>query len=113
MTIARSTWNRYSSLDLFALALVAWLVGVATAVHADAKDEARILFEAGVTASRAERWLEASEYFHRSLSLTEKASTWFNLAVAEIKQGHGRAGLAALDAFERSANPRDHADMLE
>lgn len=106
MNIRRRTWI------VFAWALGAWLLGVAADVRADAKDEARILFEAGVAASRAERWYEASEYFHRSLSLAEKPSTWFNLAVAEIKQGHRREGLSALDAFEQSANPRDHAEML-
>lgn len=108
MTIGRRTWSRV----VFAWALGSWLFGVAAEVRADARDEARILFEAGVAASRAERWYEASEYFHRSLSLAEKASTWFNLAVAEIKQGHRRAGLSALDAFEQSANPKDHAEML-
>lgn len=108
MTIGRSTWSRV----VFAWALGTWLFGIAADVRADAMDEARILFEAGVAASRAERWLEASEYFHRSLSLAEKPSTWFNLAVAEIKQGHRRAGLSALDAFEQSANPKAHAEML-
>ncbi|MFT3928471.1 MAG: hypothetical protein QM778_38435 [Myxococcales bacterium] len=106
--IGRSTWL------IAAFVSVLWTlwVGVVPEVRADAKDEARILFEAGVAASRSERWLEASEYFRRSLTLAEKPSTWFNLAVAEIKQGHGTAGLSALDAFERSANPRDHAEML-
>jgi tetratricopeptide (TPR) repeat protein len=80
------------------------------AVRADAKDEARILFEAGIAASRAERWEEASEYFERSLRLAEKASTWFNLAVAELKLKHGSSALKALDAFESLAG-REHSDM--
>jgi hypothetical protein len=108
-----------SGQPMWALKVLAWLCGAwllllsPVPAVADASDEARILFEAGVTASRAGRWREASEYFQRSLSLAEKPSTWFNLAVAEVKLGNGRAALRSLDAFEQIATPNDHAEMLQ
>lgn len=84
----------------------------ASHARADASDEARILFEAGVAASRAERWREASEYFQRSLSLAEKPSTWFNLGVARLRLGDGPGALEAIAAFEASATRRDHGDLI-
>ncbi len=79
----------------------------------DAQEQARAAFERGVAASRAQRWEQAHDEFERSLALVPKPSTQFNLAVADIKLGLGREALAALDGFERSASPAEHAVMLE
>ncbi|MET0284005.1 MAG: hypothetical protein ABW352_06030 [Polyangiales bacterium] len=82
-------------------------------VHADAMSEARTTFELGVEASRAQKWDEARAQFTRSLELLPKASTMFNLAVADIKLGLGREALEQLEAFEHAASPSEHAQMLE
>jgi tetratricopeptide (TPR) repeat protein len=82
-------------------------------VHADATTEARTTFELGVEASRAQKWEEARAQFSRSLQLLPKASTMFNLAVADLKLGLGREALQQLDAFEQAASPTEHTQMLE
>jgi tetratricopeptide (TPR) repeat protein len=82
-------------------------------VRADAMSEARTTFELGVEASRAQKWDEARAQFTRSLQLLPKASTMFNLAVADLKLGLGREALEQLDAFEQAASPSEHAQMLE
>ncbi|HEY6876629.1 MAG TPA: hypothetical protein VI299_01370 [Polyangiales bacterium] len=92
--------------------VLAWFAPRAV-VHADAKTDARTTFELGVEASHAQKWDEARTYFQRSLELLPKASTMFNLAVADIKLGLGREALEQLDAFERAASPSEHAQMLE
>ncbi len=81
--------------------------------RAQSADEARVLFDAGVGASGAERWTQARDYLRRSAALKPKAATLLNLAVAEVKLGLRSAGLATLDAFDRIANPVEHADMIE
>jgi tetratricopeptide (TPR) repeat protein len=99
----------------------AWALAFALAVlvpridsaRADAKSEARTTFELGVEASRAQRWDDARTQFRRSLELLPKASTMFNLAVADIKLGLGREALEQLDAFERAASQEEHSQMLE
>jgi tetratricopeptide (TPR) repeat protein len=86
-------------------------LGTARAL-ADDQQEARTTFERGVEASRSQRWEEAREQFQRSLQLVPKASTMFNLAVADIKLGLGREALEQLGAFERAATD-EHGAMLE
>lgn len=88
------------------------LVLPVSSVRADAKQEARTTFERGVEASRAQRWDEARTQFKRSLELLPKASTMFNLAVADIKLGLGREALEQLDAFEHAAT-EEHGEMVE
>jgi tetratricopeptide (TPR) repeat protein len=95
---------------LLTLLAALWLGSSTTRVHADPVDEARILFEAGVSASRAERWREAREYFKRSAALYEKPSTLFNLAVVEVKLGLGTEALVTIQAFERIATA-EHDSM--
>ncbi len=80
---------------------------------ADALEEARELFDAGVAASGDERWAEARDYFESSLALAEKAATLLNLAVAEVKLGRGRDALRTLDRFDRMADPAQHPAMIE
>lgn len=62
------------------LAVACTLLG-ATA-RAQSVDDARAAFEQGVALARRARWLEASEAFRRSQSLSSRASTAFNLALA-------------------------------
>lgn len=95
----------------FVLVLV--LSASAGRVEAQSQQEARASFEQGVEASRAQRWEEARSHFQRSLELLPKPSTLFNLALAEIKLGHGRDALTHLDAFEQAASRDEHAAMLE
>jgi tetratricopeptide (TPR) repeat protein len=92
--------------------LISALVVPASHVQADAKQEARTTFERGGEASRAQHWAEARTQFMRSLELLPKASTMFNLAVADIKLGHGREALEQLDAFEHAAT-EEHGEMVE
>jgi tetratricopeptide (TPR) repeat protein len=98
---------------LIALALGVACALTSVAARADAMTEARTTFELGVEASRAQKWDEARAQFQHSLSLLPKASTMFNLAVADIKLGLGREALEQLDAFEKAASPSEHAQMLE
>ena len=95
------------------VAFVLVVLSSSRSARADEAQEARASFERGVEASRDERWEEARKQFKRSLELTPKASTMFNLVVADIKLGLGREALEQLDAFERSAHPEEHAAMLE
>jgi tetratricopeptide (TPR) repeat protein len=92
--------------------LLLCLLAIRTA-RADDVQEARAAFEQGVAASRESRWEEARAQFQRSLELLPKASTLFNLALADVKLGRGRDALDHLSAFERAATPSEHAEMLE
>lgn len=74
--------------------------------------DARTSFERGVVASRSGQWEEARVQFQRSLTLVPKASTMFNLAIADIRLGLGREALEQLEAFGRAANEQEHAEML-
>jgi len=103
----RTVCGRWCGLML----LLALSLGPARAL-ADEKQDARTTFERGVEASRAQRWEEAREQFQRSLQLVPKASTMFNLAVADIKLGLGREALEQLAAFEQAATD-EHGAMLE
>jgi len=102
---SRSFWG-------LGLLLAVVLLAPAAAVRADAKQEARTTFERGVEASRAQQWEEARTQFKRSLELLPKASTMFNLAVADIKLGLGREALEQLDAFEHAATD-EHGEMVQ
>ena len=98
---------------LSALAVALVVTFSSTQVLADDNQAARATFERGVEASRAEHWDDARHEFEQSLALVPKASTMFNLALAYLKLGRGRAALEQLDAFERAASPGEHAAMLE
>jgi hypothetical protein len=100
-------------LMLMTLLSALWLGSWSTPVHAaDPVGEARGLFEAGVAASKEQRWREARDYFKRSAALYEKPSTLFNLAVVEVKLGLGAEALATLDAFDRIATD-EHDTMRQ
>jgi tetratricopeptide (TPR) repeat protein len=95
------------------LGLIVGLSLCACNARADADGEARKAFEQGVAASNEERWQDARRAFQHSLERVVKPSTLFNLAVADVKLGLIEEALAALDRFERLANPKQHAGMLE
>ena len=100
--------------SVFLCAILLFEICVASpSVQAQSADEARVLFDAGVGASGAERWTQARDYLRRSAALKPKAATLLNLAVTEVKLGMRSAALATLDAFNRIANPVEHADMIE
>jgi len=86
---------------------------IVSPARADANQDARTSFEQGVEASRAQRWDDARQLFKRSLELVPKPSTLFNLAIANIKLGHGGEALEELDALELLATPSEHAAILE
>jgi hypothetical protein len=93
---------------------VLWVLAcVPQQARADADEDARVLFVAGVEASRAERWQDARDSFKRSVELVPKPSTLINLAVVELKLGLAREALLTLEAFERLASPAEHQAMLE
>jgi tetratricopeptide (TPR) repeat protein len=101
--VALRASTRVLALLLGALLASLWLEALPSPVHAEPVDEARILFDAGVAAFKAERWREARDYFRRSAALYEKPTTLFNLAIVEVKLGLGTEALATLTAFERIA----------
>src|SRR5262245_12309570 len=85
-------------LAVFALGL--W----ASPLAAQSPDEqARALFEQGLAASDAQRWLEAASLFQRSRELVERPSTLFNLVVVLHRLGRYRDGLEAGSAYLRIA----------
>jgi tetratricopeptide (TPR) repeat protein len=90
-----------------ALLSVLWLGSLSTPARAEPDDEARILFQAGVAATTANRLREARDYFRRSAALVEKPTTLFNLAVVEVRLGMGTEALNTIQAYERFATP-DH-----
>ena len=78
----------------------------------DTAQEAFEAFQKGVEASQAEHWQEARAYFMKSREAFEKPSTLFNLAVANLELGLAEEALEALDAFDRSASPDSHREMI-
>lgn len=73
------------------------------------QEEARALFEKGVSASDAGHWAEAADAFTRSLALVERPSTLFNLTLALHEQGRFREGVKAgaryLELVPKDAEP--------
>lgn len=109
-----SRWfSRALTLTLGLLAFLLLPSPYSAHAQADAAQEARVLFDAGVGASGAERWAQAREYFKASLALSTKVTTLLNLAVAEVKLGLGHDAIRTLDAFDRVADPAAHGAMIE
>lgn len=78
--------------------------------------EARAFFDQGRALADAHRYAEASEAFARSLSLVERPSTRFNLAVTLFAQGRHVETVATLETYvtQRGSEPReDDADQRE
>lgn len=100
---SRASTQQQRWLWLFALGLVYCL----SALRASAQDsqlererEAKVLFDAGVEAAKAENYARARELFQQSRRLVVKASTLLNLAIADYKLGLVEEALFALDAIE-------------
>ncbi len=78
-----------------------------------AAEQARALFERGLTLANDGRDAEAAETFERSYGLVPRASTALNWAIVLQRLGKGRSALRALDAFDaqrEGASERDVAD---
>lgn len=107
--VGSRTWR--GALWLVCLALITQ--AIANRAAADALEDARMYFDAGVKASGDERWEAARDYLGRSAALFPKAATLLNLAVAEAKLGLRAHALAHLDAFALVADATEHADLIE
>jgi hypothetical protein len=84
---------------------------VPTAGRAQDVARARTLFEEGLEAARAERWVDAREAFRESLSIAERPSTLVNLAGAEVETGHLLEGAASYRRFLELATGRRDARL--
>ena len=73
---------------------------------------AQALFEEGVGFADQQRWAEAHDAFQRSLAITPRPSTRFNLAQALLRMGRYRAAVAALEAHLNAAEPDDNAPRV-
>jgi len=71
----------------------------------DRMERARAYFERGVAFADQERWGEALEFFRRSDELVERASTVFNMGVAQYRLGVVRDAIASLERFLALADP--------
>lgn len=69
--------------------------------------EARELFTQGLAAAREAQWVEARDYFERSLAITERASTLLNLASALAETGSLRDAARRYERFLEIARGRD------
>src|SRR5262245_33259877 len=100
---------------ILAAAVASWLWATcAPPVQAQSREEeARELFEAGITASRAGRWDDARNAFERSHRLIPKPSTLLNLAIAQLALEQAQEALISLAALQRLADPREHASLLD
>ncbi len=78
--------------------------------EADREAQARALFERGLEYSRQERWGEALEYFRRSRARLDRASSAFNMAVAQLRLGRPSGALRSLDDYLRLADPTDERE---
>ncbi len=98
-----------------ALAALALAAGPACAQDATppedpAAAEARALFDRGRALAEERRFSEAVESFERSLELVERPSTVFNLALCHYALERYVEAVAALERFERVADPDADAE---
>jgi hypothetical protein len=90
----------------------------AQSLSATAESEARLAFEDGLRLLRAERWLEAEVRFRRSLALSPRPSTTYDLAFVLYKERRGRQsaeilqGLLELPSSGADTRYRDYARAL-
>ncbi|MCB9636591.1 MAG: hypothetical protein H6721_31150 [Sandaracinus sp.] len=96
--------------------LIGWvcMVGLASVAHAQtAPFDARVEFEAGVAQGTRGKWESAVESFERSLALTPRAATAFNLAVALHHVGRPARLLEVAAVFDALATaPRYEAQRV-
>ena len=62
-------------------------------------EEARVLFERGLSLTDEERWAEALEYFRRSRAIAERPSGVYNAAVALYHLGRYQEALTAFEDY--------------
>ncbi|MFK7988016.1 MAG: PEGA domain-containing protein [Sandaracinaceae bacterium] len=112
---------------VLAQVLMLWLLVVGPAFAQDAEpaasdaseevdpttEEARAFFDQGRALADAHRYAEATEAFTRSLSLIERPSTRFNLAVTLFAQGRHVETMAVLEAYLAQQDAEDSEDRLE
>src|SRR5688572_23336243 len=78
------------------------------------RDQARALFERGVSAARAGHWEEAREDFSRSHALVPSAITLLNLAGSQVNTGRLVEGHATYRALLKSpGEAAAHVDDIE
>jgi len=65
--------------------------------HAEAQDEARVLFEEGVRAFDDGRFADAVDRLERSFAIRPRPSVAYNLAMALVRASRPRAAIAILD----------------
>jgi hypothetical protein len=106
--------REHGAMRLAVLACVVWLVSSSTfAQDADAA-HARELFTHGLSAARAEHWVEARDAFAASLAIAERPSTLLNLAGAQVQTGQLVEGAASYRRFlEIATEARDVAHRGE
>lgn len=76
-------------------------------------EEARRAFQAGLAASREERWPEAEAAFRRSAGLVRRQSTLYNLALSVYMQGRHRECLSILEDALREDGPASDPEYDE
>ncbi len=75
--------------------------GTLAAQEAEARAQARTLFDEGVALAEADRWPEALSAFRRSASLVPRASTSYNIANALYRLDRPVEALSELDEYDR------------
>lgn len=109
--------TRHAFVVLSALAVVS--VGSrARSAHAEepapttssTEEQAQREFSNGLELSGQERWPEARAAFLRSIELSPRASTYYNLALVCFELGLGRATLDALAGFDHLTTSETQAD---
>jgi hypothetical protein len=81
-------------------------LSVATA-HAQNAQQARALFEQGLSAADAQRWEQAADLFRQSRAIVDRPSTAYNLAVALEHLGRAREALESLADYFRMSNAEE------
>jgi tetratricopeptide (TPR) repeat protein len=77
-----------------------------------ASNDARGLFDQGVAFADQQRWAEALDAFQRSLALTPRPSTRFNVAQALLRVGRYRDAVAAFEAHQNAPDADTDAARL-
>ncbi len=90
------------------LLLATTVATVAAPVDAQSTDEeARALFEEGITESEAGRWENALSRFQEAHAMTERAWLLFNIGEAQLRLGRLTAAKASLLQFRRECEASD------
>ncbi len=110
--LTKSIVHLVASAKIGLLGLLAIGLFCATSARAD-EQTAREAFERGIAASEAGDWSRARTEFQASARDEPKATTLFNLALAEVRLDLPAEALATLAAFDRVARPELHGHLIE